>query len=207
MSSWYEFKFIIGGFGFYSVKSPIYLDSAHEMSIKWSVHGLLVKNRMSDTEVRYADNTVISLDMPDVLLPWEMLAKGETEFVIDGITKAVCVVWKESSIDKWETFKANIDESDAFHFDLYLKMLQTLGTSSISKVDSYLNWLKDRMADDYIDDIGAEPYQRYWQRQRLDLFYKELFSTNVFDTMPISRKKQQRKAIKVIYTDIVSTDF
>lgn len=202
MLSWYKFEIkIAGGVSYNSLKTPLSLDSSHKLSMRWSLLGLTVQNILQDCLVKYADGTTICLDNADILLPWEMLEKGKTEFLIENKTKAVCQVQKMSSLEDWETFKnTSVNMIDAVHFET----LKILKDSSITQIESDINWLKKLKKNDSLDPVAGSVFWDFLQNCRTDMYYKALFSRGCYEGLPKEQKIRIGTSVEKAYHDILN---
>lgn len=204
MLSWYEYEFIVGGMSF-SCPKTVYLGISHDMLLSWSVKGLVVLNALPDCAIRYKDGTVVPLDEKALLLPWDRLEKGCADVLVRGKSAAKCMTRMETSLEKWEKLRDRIDSSDAFDFDLSVKMLQFLRGKSIADLNSEMNWLQGQIDRDKSLACQGEPYMKLWQQRRLDLCYEAMFSESVYDRMSKDRKRSSQKALKSVYEDVIHT--
>lgn len=204
MRNWYKCEFRTGGFCITSLKSPVLLDLSHVLDVSWSISGLIVRDKVPECEVRYADGTTLFLDIPNVMLPWEMLEKGSTEFVINDKVKAECVVHKMSSFDDWDIYKQDLPLSDSVSFDIWVKMMLLLKEPSIDVIESDIEWLDNVILTGAIEAKEAKHFIEVFRKHRRDLSYRELFCFDVYDKLPKGMRRQLRKAVQTVYDDVVS---
>lgn len=206
MRNWYKCEFRTGGFCITSLKSPVLLDLSHVLDVSWSISGLIVRDKVPECEVRYADGTTLFLDNPNVILPWEMLEKGSTEFVINDKVKAECVVHKMSSFDDWDIYKQDLPLSDSVSFDIWVKMMLLLKEPSIDVIESDIEWLADQMESGNISDESGKYILEYFKNTRRDLLYGDLFRREVYDRLPREQRRQVRNSVFFAYDDVMSMD-
>jgi len=204
MQNWYKCEFRTGGFCITSLKSPVLLDLSHVLHVSWSLSGLIVRDKVPECEVRYADGTTIFLDNQDVLLSWEMLEKGYTEFIINGKVKAKCVVHKMSSFEDWETYKQDLTLSDAASFDLWVRMMLLLEGTSIDVITSDIEWLDNMVLTGVVEAKEARHFIEVFRKHLRDLSYRELFSFDVYDKLSKGMRRQVRKAVQTVYDHVLS---
>lgn len=206
MRNWYKCEFRTGGFCITSLKSPVLLDLSHVLNVSWSISGLIVQEKVSECEVRYADGTTLFLDNPNVLLPWEMLEKGSTEFVINGKVKAECVVHKMSSFEDWDIYKQDLPLSDSAPFDLWVKMMLLLKGPSIDMIDADIEWLTNQIESGNVASKSGNHILEHFQNHRRNLLYRALFRRELYDRLPKDQRRQVRDSICSAYDDVMSID-